>query len=221
VRRDGITGLAPIERIPSRNGSLSYPLSPITNSGSSPSIRISAQVTSCRCPSVRCSLTGWPSPLTATWIFVLKPPRDLPNAWESCPLSRQPRVGGLGRSSNRAIGSIAPRRRRALRAVVPRPRDCTIGRIVYRPYSTARIGRANLAKERRSLQSRTLHSQTIDCPGPFFRGRQLCQVEGARSLSIVRPRLRVAASLCSSMRQMMRNYLLQTEKLLKWNVHTT
>jgi hypothetical protein len=166
-------------------------------------------------------LAGWPLSLTATWILVLKPPRERPNAWESCPLLRPPHVGGLEQSSSRARGLITPRRPRAYRATVPRPRVCTNDRIVCRPNSMARIVRASPSTEPRSLQSRTQHSRTNGCPGPFFRDRRPCQVSEVRLLPIVHPRFRVAASLRSSVSQMMRNYLPQNGKPLKANVHTT
>jgi hypothetical protein len=51
--------------------------------------------------------------------------------------------------------------------------------------------------------------------------RRPCQVKVARSLPFVHPKLRVAASPCSSMGQMMRNYLPQNGKPLKVNAHTT
>jgi hypothetical protein len=132
----------------------SYPVSPNTNPVSSPSNRISAPVTSRRCPSGSRSLTGWPSPLTAPWIFVLKPPRTFPMLGESCPLLRPPRVGGLVRSSNRAIGLITVRRHRGTRALVPRPR--------------ARHQLARLNFTRRRWSSRSSSRWCWASPGTWF-----------------------------------------------------
>ena len=113
--------LAPMELISSRTASLPDALSPNTKSSSSPSNSISVQVTSCRCTSVRCRLTGWPSPMTATEIFALDPLLDLPSVWESCPLLHRPHLGGLVQSSNGAKHSIGRRYHRALRVVAPSP----------------------------------------------------------------------------------------------------
>ena len=61
-----------------RKWSASSAVSAMTMLAGSPSINAAACGTSPRCPAVRVNRTGQPSPRTARWILVLRPPRERP-----------------------------------------------------------------------------------------------------------------------------------------------